>query len=143
MLSGPRTDKQQWRRKTQNSMSKPRLRRLGKIGWWGVSPQLSEAKVRRCVLPSRSIIPGDSTNKNMHYENTGQRKVMKYLRESCYHCIECSVTNSLAALMRKWYLNSNFQFYNYSQILQESVDVIRINISNLIYMWMVEMREGR
>ena len=36
-----------------------------------------------------------------HHESTGQRETMKYLRESCYHRIECSIANSLAALMWK------------------------------------------
>ena len=49
----------------------------------------------------QSNISGDSIDKDIHHESTGQRKAMKYLRESCYHRIECSVTNSLAALMRK------------------------------------------
>ena len=31
----------------------------------------------------------------------GSMRAMKYLRESCYYHIKCSVTNSLAALMRK------------------------------------------
>ena len=44
-------------------------------------------------------VSGDSIDKDTHHESTGQRATMKYLRESCYHRIECSVTNSLAALM--------------------------------------------
>ena len=46
-------------------------------------------------------IPGSSTNKDVHYERTGGMGAKKYIRESCYHRIECSITNSLAALMRK------------------------------------------
>ena len=46
-------------------------------------------------------VPGDSIDKDTHHEGTGQMATMKYLRESCYHRIECSVTNSLAALMWK------------------------------------------
>ena len=82
----------------------------------------------------QSNIPGNSIDKDIHHESTGQRESMKYLRESCYHCIECSATNSLAALMWKCYLNSNFQPYNYSQRLQEGADGTRINASNLVYM---------
>ena len=44
-------------------------------------------------------VPGASTDKDTHHESTGQRESMKYLRESYYHCIECSVANSLAILM--------------------------------------------
>jgi len=49
----------------------------------------------------KSNAPGNSTVKDKYQEGTGQREVMKYLRESCYHCIEYSTTNSLAALMWK------------------------------------------
>ena len=44
---------------------------------------------------------GDSIDKDKHHRSVGQREVLKYLRESCYHRIKCSVANSLAALMRK------------------------------------------
>ena len=40
-------------------------------------------------------------------------------------------------------MNSNFQPYNYYQRLQEGVDRIRINTSNLLYTWKVEMKERR
>ena len=63
-------------------------------------PRLSKVEVRS-GLPSKNNVLGDSIDKDIHHESTGQRKVMKYLRESCYHCIECSVTNSLTALMWK------------------------------------------
>ena len=76
----------------------------------------------------------------MHHERTGQ---MKYLGESYYHRIEYSVVNSLAAIMRKWYLNSIFQPYSYSQKLQECADGIKINTSNLRYTWRVEMKDKR
>ena len=68
---------------------------------------------------------------------------MKYLRESYYYHIECSVTNSLTALIWKWYLNSNLHPYSYSQKFQKGVDGIGINIRNLVYTWRVEMTEGR
>ena len=79
----------------------------------------------------------------MHHECIGQMGSVKYLRESYYHRIEYFVANSLTALMRKWYLNSTFQPYNYSQRLQKGADGIRINTSNLMYMWMVEIKERR
>ena len=88
-------------------------------------------------------IPGDFIDKDTHHENTGQREAIKYLRERRYHRIECFVANSLTILMKKWYLNSNFQPYSYSQRFQKSADGIRINTSNLIYMWKVEMKGRR
>ena len=84
-------------------------------------------KLRRRSIPStkRSInqrmcsviqsdVSGSSIDKDMHCERIGQKGVEKYLRESCYHRINCSAANSLVALMRKWYLNSSLQPYNYS-----------------------------
>ena len=46
-------------------------------------------------------VPRDSIDKDIHHEGTRQRGTIKYLRESYNHRIECSVANSLAALMRK------------------------------------------
>ena len=48
-----------------------------------------------------SNVPGDSIDKDTHHESTRKKEVMKYLKESCYHRIECSAANSLAALMWK------------------------------------------
>ena len=67
----------------------------------------------------KSNVPDNYTNKDKYPEWIGQREAMKYLRENCYHRIECSAANSLAALMRKWYLNSSFQPYNYSSKILE------------------------
>ena len=91
----------------------------------------------------QSNILGNFIDKDMHYERTGQMRAVKYLKESCYHHFECSVANSVAALMRKWYLNSTFQPYNYSQRFQEGADGTRINTSNLMYTWRVEIKERR
>ena len=49
----------------------------------------------------QSDILGNSTDKDMHNKQTGQIGAEKYLREICYHHIEYSVANSLAALIRK------------------------------------------
>ena len=48
-----------------------------------------------------SNVPENSIDYDKYQEGTGQREAIKYLKESCYHRIECSVANSLAALMRK------------------------------------------
>ena len=40
-------------------------------------------------------------NEDMLCECIGQMGAGKYLRESCYHRIECSAANFLTALMRK------------------------------------------
>ena len=50
-----------------------------------------------------SVIQGDipetSIDKDVHHKRIGQIGAVKYLRESCYHRIECSAANPLAALM--------------------------------------------
>ena len=46
----------------------------------------------------QSNILGVSIDNDAHHGGMG---AMKYLRKSCYHCIECFVANSLAVLMRK------------------------------------------
>ena len=46
-------------------------------------------------------VPGSSIDDDMFCERTGQMGARKYLRESCYHRIECSAANFLAALMKK------------------------------------------
>jgi len=101
-------------------------------------PWLCMSEVRRCGLPPRSKVPGDSISKDIYRESIRQRKVMKYLRESCYHRIEYFIANFLTALMRKWYLRSSFQPYNYSQRFQKGADGTRMNTCCLIYTWRVE-----
>ena len=91
----------------------------------------------------QSNILRNSIDNDMHHECIGQMGSMKYLRESYQHRIEYSVANSLAAIMRKLYLNSIFQPYSYSQKLQEGADGIKINTSNLRYTWRVEMKDKR
>ena len=76
----------------------------------------------------------------MNYERTGGTEAQKYLRESCYHRIECSVANFLAALMKKLSLNSVFQPYSYPQRLQEGTDGTSINVNHSAYTWRVEMK---
>ena len=55
-------------------------------------------KVRFAI---KSNVSNNSTSDDKYQERIGQREAMKYLRENCYHRIECSAANSLAALMRK------------------------------------------
>ena len=37
----------------------------------GILPRLSETEIRKCDLPSRSNVLGDSIDKNKHHESTG------------------------------------------------------------------------
>ena len=59
-------------------------------------------KHRSNVYPIvQSDLLENSTERDVNYEHTGGMEAQKYLRESCYHRIECSVANPLATLMRK------------------------------------------
>ena len=68
-----------------------------------------QAKHRSDIDPNdQSDLLGSSNNRNVRHKHTRKMETQKYLRESCYHhiecCyhhIECSVANSLIALMRK------------------------------------------
>ena len=63
---------------------------------------LGQAKHRSDIDPNdQSDLPGRSNDRDMRHKHTRKMGTQKYLRERCYHRIECSVTNSLAALMKK------------------------------------------
>ena len=99
---------------------------------------------RSKVWPAiKNNIPDNFIGKDKHQERIGQREAEKYLGKSYYHHIKYFAANSLAALMWRWYLNSNIQPYNYPQRLQEGIDGIRIKTNNLIYTWKAEMKQNR
>ena len=52
-------------------------------------------------LNNQSDLPGNSNDRDVRHKHTKKMGTQKYLRKSCHHRIECSVTNSLAASMRK------------------------------------------
>ena len=56
---------------------------------------------QKVCLVIQGNIPRNSIDKDIRYERTRQMGDGKYLRKSCYHCIECFAANSLTALMRK------------------------------------------
>ena len=37
-------------------------------------------------------LPGNSSDKDVHHKRIRMMRTQKYLRESCYHCIECNAT---------------------------------------------------
>ena len=51
-------------------------------------------------------LPESFSDKDVPHKRTKKMGTPKYLRESCYHRIEYSVTNSLAAFMWRRLLNS-------------------------------------
>ena len=52
-------------------------------------------------LNNQSDLPRNSNDRDVRHKHTRKMGTQKYLGESCYHRIECSVVNYLAALMRK------------------------------------------
>ena len=63
---------------------------------------LGQAKHRSNIdRNDQSDLLGSSNNRDVRHKRTRKMGTQKYLRESCYHHIECFVTNSLAALIRK------------------------------------------
>ena len=55
---------------------------------------------------NQSDLPWNFNDRNVHHEHTRRRRTQKYLRESCYHSIECITTTFLAAFMWRRPLNS-------------------------------------
>ena len=51
-------------------------------------------------------LPGSSSNKDVHHKRIRMMGIQKYLRESCYHCIECIAATFLATFMLRRPLNS-------------------------------------
>ena len=60
-----------------------------------------QSRVLKVWSAIQGNVSGDYIDKDTHHESTRQKGTMKYLRESYYHRIECSVVNSLAILMWK------------------------------------------
>ena len=63
---------------------------------------LGFAKRKSGIDPTdQSDFRRSSSDRDMHHKRTRNMGIQKYLRESCYHSIECFVANSLATLLRK------------------------------------------
>ena len=63
---------------------------------------LRQAKHRSDIDPNdQSDLLGSSNDRDMRHKCTRKMGTQKCLKESCYHRIKYSVTNSLVALMRK------------------------------------------
>ena len=63
---------------------------------------LGQAKHKSDIDPNdQNDLPGSYNDRDVCHKHTRKMGTQKYLRESCYRLIECSVANSLATLMRK------------------------------------------
>ena len=51
-------------------------------------------------------LSGNSSDKDVHHKRIRMMGTQKYLRESCYHRIECTTTTFLTAFMLRRPLNS-------------------------------------
>ena len=51
-------------------------------------------------------LPRSSSDKDMHHKHIMMMRTQKYLRENCYHRIECTIATFLAAFMLRRPLNS-------------------------------------
>ena len=51
-------------------------------------------------------LPRSFGDRDVHHEHTERKGTQKYLRESCYHCIECTAATFLASFMWRRPLNS-------------------------------------
>ena len=54
----------------------------------------------------QSDLPWNSNDRDVHHDHTRRRGIQKYLRETCYHRIECTATTFLAAFMWRRPLNN-------------------------------------
>ena len=50
---------------------------------------------------------GSSSDKDMHHKHIRMMRIQKYLRESCYHCIECTAVTFQVVFMLRRPLNSS------------------------------------
>ena len=50
--------------------------------------------------------PRSSSNKDVYHKRTGRMGTQKYLRESCYHRIECTIPTFLTTFMWRRSLNN-------------------------------------
>ena len=67
----------------------------------GNASSAEQSRGQKVQFAIKSNFSDNSIDEDKYQEGTRQKEAMKYLRESCYYHIECSATNSLAALMRK------------------------------------------
>ena len=101
-MSSLRTNEWQWVVQTQDLKSIIQVR-----GWSEEEYLLGHDKSSSNVYSRyHSDLPWNSSDRNVHHKHTRRRGTQKYLRESCYHYIECTVAIFLTAIMWRRPLNS-------------------------------------
>ena len=86
----------------QDPMSKIQMR-----GWSKEEYLLGHDKyVSNTCSNNHEDLPGSSSDKDMYHEHPRMMGPHKYLRESCYHRIECTTATFLTTFMLRRPLNS-------------------------------------
>ena len=90
------------------SGSDPRLNERNTSEGWSEEEYLFRHDKYSSNMYSRyhSDLPWNSNDRDVHHEHTRRRGTQKYLRESCYHRIECTAATFLTTFMWKRPLNS-------------------------------------
>ena len=87
-------------------------------------------------------LPGSSNDKDVHHKCIRMMETQKYLRESCYHCIECTTATFLAAFMWRRLLNSaalTITTYRKSKRVSDGIDSqVRVQMINKCRIKMVQ-----
>jgi len=84
---------------------------------------------------------GSSSDRDMPHKRTKRMGTQKYLRESCYHCIECSVANSGCIndeMISEQYF---FSLTTTPQDFLEEADGTSISINHQLSICRVKMKE--
>ena len=77
------------------------------VRWSEEEYLLRQAKHRSYIDPNdRNDLPGSSRDRDVRHKLTRKKGTQKYLRESCYHRIECTAATFLTVFMWRISLNS-------------------------------------
>ena len=74
--------------------------RVQKSGMRRNASSTGQSRGQKVRFNIKSNVPDNSIDYDKYQEESGQMKVMKYLRESCYHHIKYFAANSLTVLIR-------------------------------------------
>ena len=76
-------------------------------GWFEEEYLIGHDKYSSNIYSSnQGDIPGSSSDKDVHHKRIRMMETQKYLRERCYHRIECTAATFLAVFMLRRPLNS-------------------------------------
>ena len=77
------------------------------VGGWSEEEFLGNDKYSSNMYSNnQGDLPGSSSDKDVHHKRIRMMRTHKYLRESCYQCIECIAATFLPVFMLKRPLNN-------------------------------------